>query len=431
MALLIKNGTIIDPINGIDNKKLDILIENGIIAKMGTGLSPASGAEIHDASGQLVCPGFLDMHCHLREPGREDEEKISSGTRAAAAGGFTSIAAMPNTNPIIDTVLGVRFIQMLAEKEGVVNVYPIAAITKKQEGEELTEIGDLFDEGIVAISDDGVSVMNAELMRRALEYCKMFNIPLIQHAEDKNLSEGGTINEGLISTMTGLKGIPSIAEEIIIARDILIAKYTKARLHITHISTKGAVELIRNAKKQGVNITCDCTGHHFSLTDEKLRTFDSNYKMNPPLRLAEDVDAIIAGLADGTIDAIASDHAPHTIFEKEQEFDYAPFGIIGLETLVPLTFTNLVNTGKLTAFQAVEKFTKNPYAILNIKNDGLKENAVADITVIDPKCGFTYTKEDIVSKSCNTPFIGTKFLGAPVLTVVKGNIVMKSRKICS
>ncbi len=428
MALLIKNGIIIDPLNKVDGKKADLLVEGNVITKVGENLK-AEGAEIYDAAGKYVCPGFLDMHCHLREPGSEGKEKISTGTRSAAVGGFTSVACMPNTNPVIDTVLGVRFIQMLAEKEGVVNVYPIAAITKKQAGEELTEIGDLVEEGVVAVSDDGVSVMNAELMRNALEYCKMFNIPIIQHPEDKNLSEGGTINEGYVSTLTGLKGIPSIAEEIIIARDILIAKYTKARLHLTHISTKGSVELIRQGKKDGVNVTCDCTGHHFTLTEEKLKTFDSNYKINPPLRTAEDVEALIAGLADGTIDAIASDHAPHTIFEKEQEFDYAPFGIIGFETLVPLTFTQLVNKGKITPYQAVEKFTKNPYFILNIKNDGLKEGAVADITVVDPNLEFILKKEEIVSKSCNTPFIGTKFKGAAVLTVVAGKVVMKDRKV--
>ena len=270
--------------------------------------------------------------------------------------------------------------------------------------------------------------MNTELMRRALEYARMFGVTVIQHAEDRHLAEGGTMNEGAVSLRLGLKEIPSIAEETIVSRDILLARYTSGRLHIAHASTKGTIELVRNAKKLGINVTCEAAGHHFSLTDDYLEGFDSNYKMNPPLRSREDVDAIIAGLADGTVDCIVSDHAPHTIFEKEQEFDYAPFGIIGLETLVPLAFTYLVRTKKLTVPQTVEKFL-NGYKILNIPFAGLKTGAKADVTVIDPNLEFEYTLESIVSKSRNTPFIGTKFTGAPVLTVVAGRVIMKNRKL--
>jgi len=428
MSLLIKNGVIVDPLNGILEKKLDLLIEGTRVKKIATGLSAGPSDEVFDAKGMIVAPGFIDIHTHMREPGREDEERFYSGTRAAAMGGFTSIAAMPNTTPVIDSVVGVKFVQMLAEKEGVVSVYPIAAITKRQEGEELTEIGDLVDEGAAAISDDGLCVMNSEVMRRALEYARMFGVTVIQHAEDKYLAEGGMMNEGQVSLRIGLKGIPPVAEESVVSRDVLLARYTSGRLHIAHVSTRGTVDIIRAAKKQGINVTCEATGHHFSLTDDMLVEFDSNYKMNPPLRTKDDVDAVIAGLGDGTIDCIVSDHAPHTIFEKEQEFDYAPFGIIGLETLVPLAFSRLVSTGKLGIVKTVEKFL-NGYKILNIPFEGLKEGARADVTVVDPAREFVYSLDSIVSKSRNTPFIGTKFTGSPVLTVVNGRVVMKDRRL--
>jgi dihydroorotase len=428
LGILIRNGTLIDPITRQVDKQSDILISGDRISGVAPSIKPGPKDEVFEAKGMFVTPGLMDMHSHLREPGRADKEKVYTGTRSAAMGGLTAVAAMPNTDPPIDSVVGVKFLQMLAHKEGAVRIYPIAAITKARAGEELTEIGDLVEEGAVAVSDDGQSVMNAELMRRALEYCKMFTIPVIQHSEDSHLAEGGQMNEGSISAVTGLKGIPSSAEEVIIARDILLAKYTGGHLHCAHVSTKGAVELIRRAKNDGVNVTCEVTGHHFSLTEESLRSFDTNFKMNPPLRTAEDVKAVIEGLKDGTIDCIVSDHAPHTIYEKEQEFDYAPFGIIGFETLVPLAFTHLVHTGIMKPVDVIRKFLA-PYKILNLKCEGLKEGAEADITVIDPNLEFTYKKEDIVSKSVNTPFIGTKFKGAPVLTIVGGQVVMKDRKI--
>jgi len=427
--LIIKNGIIVDPFNNIEHKKADIKIENNFIVQISDSILPDKDFQVYDAKGCYVTPGLFDMHAHLREPGREDKEKFSTGTRSAAMGGFTEIAAMPNTIPPIDNVTGLKFVQMLAEKEGVVHVHPIAAITKGQKGETLTEMGDLFEQGAVSFSDDGYSVQNAELMRRALEYAKMFNVPIIEHAEDKNLAEDGMINEGYISTLTGLKGIPSVAEDIIIARDLLLAEYTQAKLHIAHVSTKKSVELIREAKKKGVAVTCEVTGHHFSLNEELLSSFDSNLKMNPPLRSQEDVEAIIEGLQDGTIDAIVSDHAPHTIFEKEREFDYAPFGIIGFETLVPLTFTNLVHSKKLSVYEAITRFTKNPYSILNLTSQGIGEGAIANITVINPDLELEYKKEDIVSKSCNSPFIGKTFKGWPVLTVVEGKVIMQDRKI--
>jgi len=427
MGFLIKEATLLDPINSENGSVRDILVENGRIVRIGENIQ-TKGHEVFDCKGKYVTPGLIDMHCHLREPGREDEEKIQTGTRSAAMGGFTSVAAMPNTTPPVDSVLGVKFVQMLATREGIVNVYPIAAITKKMEGEELTEIGDLTAQGAVAISDDGLCVMNAELMRRALEYSKMFDIPVIQHSEDKNLSADGMMNEGEISLWLGLKGIPSVAEEVIVSRDILLAKYTSGRLHVAHVSTKGSVELIRKAKQEKIKVTCEVTPHHFTLTDSCLKTFDSRYKVNPPLRSEEDREAIIEGLKDGTIDAIATDHAPHTIFEKEQEFDYAPFGMIGFETAVPLVFTELVHKKILSPYVAIKKLLEG-YKILNIRNEGLREGARADITVIDPDFVFTYKKEDIISKSCNTPFIDREFRGAPILTMVGGRVVMKERKI--
>lgn len=429
MSLLIKNGLLTDPVTGMNKKKADILIEGQKIKSIGSSLKAGSKIKTYDARGAIVSPGLFDMHVHLREPGQENKEKISTGTRSAAMGGFTSLLCMPNTAPVIDSVLGLKFIQMLASKEGVVRVYPAGAITQGQHGKELTEIGDMIEQGALALSDDGHCVMDADLMKRALDYSRMFGIPLIQHAEDTNLAEDGQINEGYMSTITGLKGIPSLAEEVIIARDILLSGYVPGRIHFAHISTKGSAELIRTAKKKSSFITCEVTPHHFSLTEEKLSDFDTNYKMNPPLRTEADRKAMIRGLKDGTIDVIASDHAPHTIFEKEREFDFAPFGIIGLETLVPLSFTELVKPGHLTEIQVIEKLTKNPSRILGLPCEGLKPGAPADITVIDMKTIREYKKEDIISKGCNTPFIGASLIGWPILTVVDGKVIMQNRKL--
>ncbi len=427
MKLIIKNGRVIDPFNNID-EKLDILIENGRIKKLGKSINE-EGCDVYDAKNKIVSPGLIDMHTHLREPGYESKEKIMTGTMSAAMGGFTSIVCMANTNPVIDNQATVRLINYIAENEGVVKVYPIAAVTKGMNGEELTEFGDLYRVGVVGFSDDGNPVMNAEIMRRALEYAQMFDLPILSHCEDKNLASDGTVNEGYYSTVRGLKGIPTVAESTMVARDILLAKYTGGRLHILHLSTKESVKLVANAKKEKVNVTAEVTPHHFSLSDKEIVDYNTNVKMNPPLRSEEDRKALINGLKDGTIDVIASDHAPHTVFEKDKEFNYAPFGIIGLETVVPLVFMNLVSPKFLTIPQAIEKLTKNPAKILKLKKMGIKENEIADITVINPELEIVYTQDKIVSKAVNSPFLGKKLKGFPVLTVVDGKIIMRDRKL--
>ena len=362
--LIIKGGRVIDPSQGID-KISDIFIEKGKIKAVEENIS-IENAEIIDASGKIVTPGLIDIHVHLREPGFEAKEDIESGSMSAAAGGFTSVACMPNTNPPADNKSVVEFITEKAKRVGLVNVYPIGAISKGLKGEELSEIGDMKHSGIVGISDDGEPVMNSNLMRRALEYSSMFELPVISHCEDLNMSGEGVINEGLTSTILGMTGIPATAEEIMAARDIRIAEFTGGKLHIAHVSTKGCVELIRQAKAKGINVTAEATPHHFTLTDESVKTFDTNTKVNPPLRTAEDVEAVRQGLKDGTIDAIVTDHAPHTIEDKEVEYDYASFGISGLETSLPLVITYLVNTGILTLSQAIEKMTINPANIINV-----------------------------------------------------------------
>ncbi len=427
MKLLIKNGHIVDPINNI-NEKLDIYIEKGIIKKIAKNIN-ADDAEIFNASNMIVTPGLLDMHTHLREPGYEQKEKISTGTAAAAMGGFTGVVCMANTNPVADNQATVKLILSIAEKEGIVNVYPVASVTKSLEGKELTEFGDLKNVGVVALSDDGKPVMNSELMRRALEYSKMFDLPILDHCEDLDLSGEGVVNEGFYSTIKGLRGIPDISEAVIIARDIMLTKFTNSKIHIMHISTRAGVELVKQGKADGVKVTAEATPHHFSLTENDIVDYNSNFKMNPPLRTEEDKNAVIEGLKNGTIDVIATDHAPHTLFEKEREFDYAPFGIIGLETLVPLTFMNLVEPGHLSVFDAIQKITLNPAKILKIEKDGIKQNVIADITVINPELELIYKKEDIVSKGQNSPFIGKKLKAFPVMTIVRGKVVMKNRKI--
>ncbi len=425
MKLMIKNGRVIDPFNNID-EQLDIYVENERIKKVGKNLD-IKVDEIYDANGKIVTPGLIDMHTHLREPGFESKEKIATGTRSAALGGFTSVICMANTNPVIDNQATDKLIHYIAENEGVVKVYPVAAITKGMKGEELTEFGDLHRVGVVGFSDDGNPVMNAEIMRRALEYAKMFDLPVMVHCEDLNLSADGVANEGYYSTVKGLKGIPAVSESVLVARDLLLAKYTAGKLHILHITTKESVKLIKDAKNENVNVTAEVTPHHFSLTDKEIVNYDTNYKINPPLRSEEDRKALIEGLKDNTIDVIASDHAPHTIFEKDKEFNYAPFGIIGLETVVPLVFMYLIEPGHLSLMQAIEKLTKNPAQITKIKDTGIEEGGIADITVIDPELELVYTKDMVASKGINSPFIGKKLKGFPTLTVVNGKIVMKDR----
>ncbi|MDR1696212.1 MAG: dihydroorotase [Endomicrobium sp.] len=421
MRLQIKNVRIVDPSQNKD-KTGDIFVENGMI------VSNLSGAadEIYDGSGKIAVPGLIDVHSHLREPGQEGKETIKTGTQAAAKGGITTVFCMPNTKPVIDNAPTVEFILLKAQKEGIVNVFPVGCATKGSQGEELSEIGVLKKAGIAAISDDGLPVSNSQIMRRTLEYTKMFKLPVISHCEDKELSKSGVMNEGKKSMVLGLRGIPRQAEEVMVARDIMLAELTGGYLHIAHVSTAGSVYLIGQAKKKGIKITAETCPHYFTLTDDVVKVYDANTKMNPPLREQRDVDAIKQGLADGTIDCIATDHAPHTAEEKNKEFDLAPFGIIGFETILSLVLNELVDKKVLSLSEAIAKMTLNPAKIFNLEGRGsLKEGSIADITVIDPKYSYEFTKESIVSKSKNSPFIGRKFQGGAVLTVVGGKIVYR------
>lgn len=421
MNILITNGHIIDPANNIDGK-LDLLISGGKIAKLGkTGSLSADGAEVIDAGGKLVVPGLIDMHVHLREPGYEYKETIATGAAAAKAGGFTSICCMPNTNPVNDSRSVTEFILSQAAKEDSARVFPIGAITKGSEGEELAEMGELHEAGCVGVSDDGKPVMNAAMMRRALEYSKIFDISVLSHCEDANIAAKGVMNEGFVSTELGLRGIPNAAEDVMAARDIALAELTGARLHICHVSTAGSVRLVREAKARGVKVTAETCPHYFTLTDEAVRGYNTMAKMNPPLRTAEDVAAIKQGLKDGAIDVIATDHAPHASDEKSGEFDYAPFGIVGLETAVGLTF-KLVHEGVFSPADAVRKLSLNPATVLKLNKGTLSVGADADITIIDPDAEWTVKAAEFKSKSRNTPFDGWKLKGKAVRTIVGGKV---------
>jgi len=423
MKLLIKGGTVIDPVAGEITEK-DILVVDGKISKIGANLS-ASGAEVLDAGGKLVAPGLIDIHVHLREPGFEAKETVFSGTRAAARGGFTAVACMPNTNPVADNAAIISYIKNTARVKGAVNVYPIGAITRGSKGEELAEMGDMKEAGAVAFSDDGMPVMNAGLMRRAMQYARMLGLTIISHSEDKNVSAGGAMHEGYMSTVLGLKGIPASAEEVMVARDILLAEETGCQVHIAHVSTAGSVRLVREAKARGVKVTAEATPHHFSLTDEAVAGYDTATKVNPPLRTAADVAAVKEGLADGTIDVIATDHAPHTIEEKDVEYEQAPFGMVGLETAVGLVWTELVATGVLTPLQAITKLTLNPASVLGISKGTLGSGTDADITIIDPALSWTVDPEQFAGKGRNSPFTGRLLKGMPYMTIVGGRIVMR------
>ncbi|MDR0724061.1 MAG: dihydroorotase [Endomicrobium sp.] len=419
MNLQIKNIRIIDP---SCNKDLvgDISVENGRIVPS----LPSKVDKIIDGKSKIAIPGLIDIHAHLREPGQEGKETIYTGTRSAAKGGITTLFCMPNTKPVIDNAPTVEFVLLKAQKEGLVNVFPIGCATKDSLGQELSEIGVLKKAGIVAVSDDGLPVVNSQIMRRALEYTKMFNLPVISHTEDKELSKNGVMNEGRNSTILGLRGIPKQAEEIMVSRDIMLAELTGGYLHIAHVSTAGSVELIRQAKKKGIKVTAETCPHYFTLTDDRVKVYDANTKMNPPLREQKDVDAIKEGLVDGTIDCIATDHAPHTQDEKNQEFDLAPFGIIGFETLLSLVLNELVDKNVLSLSEAISKMTLNPAKIFNLKDRGsLKEGSIADITIIDPQYSYEFKKENIVSRSKNSPFLDRHFKGGAVMTIVGGNIV--------
>jgi dihydroorotase len=421
-TILIKKGRLIDPGRDVDDI-VDIRVGGGIVREIADEIKAKKGEHVIDAAGMIVTPGLIDMHCHLREPGREDEETIESGTRTAVSGGFTAVAAMPNTQPVTDNQAAVGFIIKQASNAGYARVYPVGAVTIGLEGEQMTEIGDLVNAGAVAVTDDGKPIHNSLVMRRVLEYSRIFDIPVIDHCEDLSLSGEGVINEGIVATRLGLPGVPRIAEDIITIRDISIAEYTKGKLHVAHVSTARSAELIRKGKEKGVKLTAEVTPHHLILTDEAVLDYDTNSKVNPPLRLREDVEALREALADGTIDCIATDHAPHHYDEKEKEFSYAPFGMIGLDTALGLVITELVHTGVLDWKQMVQRMSSNPSRILNVPGGTLDIGSSADITVIDPEMEWEVDSNCFYSKSRNSPFEGWKLKGRAVLTMVEGKVV--------
>ncbi|MFZ3157227.1 MAG: dihydroorotase [Smithella sp.] len=430
MKLLLTGARIIDPEQNIDSR-MDIFLEDGKIAKTGTNLSKSIKSKNSEAitialDGMILVPGLIDMHTHLREPGFEYKETIASGAAAAIAGGFTSIACMPNTNPINDNRSVTEFIKRKAAEAALVNVYPIGAISMDSAGSKLTEFWDLKEAGIVALSDDGNPVMNAALMRRAMEYAFSLQLPVISHCEDTNLSADGLMNEGYYSTILGLRGIPGIAEEAMIARDILIAEFTKTCVHIAHVSTAGSVRLIRDAKKRGLKVTAETAPHYFTLTEESLQGYDTNFKVNPPLRSEKDIAAIKEGLADGTIDVIACDHAPHGRTDKEVEFEYAANGISGLETSLGLSL-NLINSRTLNWPELIVRMSLNPARILNLPKGTLEPGADADITVIDPQLKWTVDVQAFRSRGKNSPFHGRQMQGKAILTIVGGEIKYDGR----
>jgi dihydroorotase len=421
-ALVLRDGRVIDPANGIDGVQ-DVVIADGTIERVGgTGAAPR-GAEVIDVAGKVVCPGFIDIHVHLREPGFEYKETIASGTRAAAAGGFTAVACMANTHPVNDNRSITDYILAKARSEGVVRVYPIGAVSRGLEGKALAELAELAEAGCVAFSDDGKCVMDANLYRRAMEYTLPFGTPVISHAEDCHLAHGAAMHEGVVSTELGIPAAPAAAEDVMVARDILLAEMTGAHVHIAHLSTATAVRLVREAKARGVRVTAEVAPHHLVLTDEAVRSFDSNTKMNPPLRSARDVEAVLEGLADGTIDCIATDHAPHATSEKEGEFDQAAFGIVGLETAVSVLLDRVVRPGHVSLPTLVARLTADPARLLNLPGGSLAAGAAADVTVLDLDARVTVDPKAFRSKSRNTPFAGWELTGAPVMTIVGGAIV--------
>ena len=423
--LLIKNGRVMDPASGFDSTA-DVLLVDGRVAGIGANLSSA-GAVQFDASGMIVAPGFIDMHVHLRDPGFEHAETIESGSRAAAAGGFTSICCMPNTNPVNDSATVTSYIVERARLRAVVNVFPIGAITKGSAGEELAAIGSMKAAGVVAISDDGRPVMNARVMRRAMETASAFDLPVIDHCEDLHLSAGGDMHEGLESVKLGLRGIPSCSEDVMVARDILLAEVTGARFHVAHISARNSVAMVAFAKARGLKVTCESTPHHFAVADADMLPYDSNYKMKPPLRTKDDVHAVVDGIVSGAIDVLATDHAPHPGSEKMQEFEKCPFGITGLETAIGLTTDELVHTGRISLMKMIALYTTGPANVLQLKDRGaLAVGGIADVTIFDPDRKWTYDVNRSHSKSRNSPFDGRQFRGGAVATIVNGSIVWQA-----
>jgi dihydroorotase len=423
MKVLIANGYVIDPVQGINTGR-NLLFEAGrIVGVLERGEQAPEGAEILDATGLIVAPGFIDMHTHLREPGAEYKETIATGAAAAVAGGWTSVCSMPNTDPVNDSAAVTRFIIEQAQHAELANVFPIGALTKSSQGKELAEMGEMRSAGIVAVSDDGRPVANAGMMRRAMEYARDFDLPVIDHCQDSTLTAGGVMHEGHWSLLLGLKGMPAAAEDVHVIRDCVLAKLTGAAVHIAHVSTSASVEAVRRAKDAGLRVTCEVAPHHWTLTDEAVADFDTNMKMSPPLRSRDHVEALLAGLRDGTIDAIATDHAPHHADEKALEFDEAPFGITGLETAIGLAF-DLVQQGVIDLERLVNLCSTTPARIFGLQDRGrLTTGAQADITILDPNCEWTFDVSDSKSKSRNTPFDGRTMMGAAVATIVAGRVV--------
>ncbi|MDX2184730.1 MAG: dihydroorotase [Gemmatimonadaceae bacterium] len=421
--ILLRGGRVLDPSRALDVAQGDVLITNGVITHAGERIGNPTDAHVIDCTGAVVSPGFVDVHCHLREPGREDVETIRTGARAAAAGGFTAVCAMPNTDPVTDNQAAVGFVKRQGEAAGAARVYPIGAISLGQKGERLAEFGEMIAAGAVAVSDDGKPVVSSQLMRTALEYARTFGIPVADHCEDPTLAHGGAMNEGVVSARLGLKGIPSEAEEIMAIRDILLARRTGGHIHLCHMSTKGSVELIRWGKDRGIKVTAEVCPHHLSLTEEAVGDYDTNAKMNPPLRTAEDVEWLQQAVKDGTIDCVATDHAPHHYDEKEREFADAPNGIVGLETALAVVHTWLVASGILTLPQLVDRMACTPARLFNLPGGTLKPGAAADITVFDPSAQWTVDAKQFRTKGRNTPYQGKTLSGRVQLTLVGGQLV--------
>ena len=427
MKLLIKGGRVINPAANFD-ETADVLIEDGKIIKIAKGIQDKAD-EVYEADGKVVAPGLVDIHVHLREPGQEAKEDFASGTQAAAAGGFTTICTMPNTKPVVDTAALVRSLKQRAADVGVVNVEIIGAVTKEQAGAELAEMGDMIDAGAVAFSDDGHFDSNAKVLLNAYDYLHTFDKVIINHEEEPTLVEDGVMNEGHRSAMLGLKGRPSVAEDIAVARDILLAEYADARVHVAHISTARSVDLVRQAKKRGVKVTAEATPQHLTMTEECVNLFDTSTKINPPLRAQKDCEAILAGLKDGTIDAIVTDHSPHAQEEKDREYIYAPSGFPGLETSLGVMLTDLYHAGKLELSTIISKMSYEPAKVLGLTAGTLTEGAAADVTVIDPELEWQVDEKKFYTKGSHSPFAGRKLKGKAVLTVVKGRIVMQDGEV--
>ena len=427
MALLLKGGRVVEPAAGIDGV-LDVVIRDGVIVDVGEDLTIPKGETVECAE-KVILPGLVDVHAHLREPGREDEETVASGTRAAAHGGFTAVCAMPNTDPVCDTGSKVRFLVERAAEEGVVRVYPIGAVTKGQKGEQLAEIGDMVSEGAIAFSDDGHGVQSAGMTRIAMDYLKRFDCALISHCEDDSLVGGGVVNEGVVSTRMGLPGWPAAAEETIVARDIRIAELTGCRLHLSHLSTAGSVALAREAKARGLSVTCEVTPHHLFLDEDALSRYDTNLKMNPPLRASADREALLAALLDGTVDCIATDHAPHAAHEKELEFELAPFGTTGVETALSLVNTHLVAPGIIEWSDVARLMCHGPRTALGLPEVRLETGYPADVTIVDPEARVEVTPEWFVSKSRNSAFLGASLLGKASEVLVGGAWALRNGRV--